>query len=145
MSILSISPLSLPNLCVGACISSPTFSVLMSPLETILTEITPLESTSNRPITFTFDYQLKSLIYYHTEEFTSAQALLEEMQDEDSFAHHNLVPETGLGESTFYEANSSRGSDQILEVFDKLVKKASKCSGIVHAQLGVWWQLTVVS
>ncbi len=136
MSILSISPVSLPNLCVGASISSPTFSMLMSPLETILTEITPLESTSNRCITFTFDYQLKSLIYYHTEEFTSAQALLEEMQAEDSFAHHNLVPETGLGESTFYEANASRGLTQMLEVFGKLVKKASKRSGVVHAQLG---------
>lgn len=136
MSILSISPVSLPNLCVGASISSPTFSMLMSPLETILTEITPLESTSNRPITFTFDYQLKSLIYYHTEEFTSAQALLEEMQDEDSFAHHNLVPAAGLGESTFYEANANRGLTQMLEVFDKLVKKASKRSGTVHAQLG---------
>ena len=136
MSILSVSPVPLPTLCVGASISSPTFSMLIAPLETILTEITPLESTSNRCITFTFDYQLKSLIYYHTEEFTSAQALLEEMQAEDSFAHHNLVPETGLGESTFYEANSSRGLTQMLEVFGKLVKKASKRSGVVHAQLG---------
>jgi len=136
MSILSTSPVPLPNLHVGASISSPTFSMLIAPLENILTEITPLESTSNRPITFTFDYQLRSLIYYHTEEFTSAQALLEEMQDEDSFAHHNLVPEAGLGESTFYEANTSRGATQMLEVFDKLVKKASKRSGVVHAQLG---------
>ena len=136
MSILSICPISLPNLCIGASISFPTFSMLISPLETILNEITPLESTSNRCITFTFDYQLKSLIYYHTEEFISAQALLEEMQAEDSFAHHNLVPETGLGESTFYEANSSRGLTQMLEVFGKLVKKASKRSGVVHAQLG---------
>jgi len=136
MSILSVSPVPLPNLCVGASISSPTFSMLIAPLESILTEITPLESTSNRPITFTFDYQLKSLIYYHTEEFTSAQALLEEMQDEDSFAHHNLVPEVGLGESTFYEANANRGLIQMLEIFGRLVKKASKHSGVAHAQLG---------
>ncbi len=136
MSILSISPVSLPNLCMGASISSPTFSMLIAPLETILTEITPLESTSNRPITFTFDYQLKSLIYYHTEEFTSAQALLEEMQDEDSFAHHNLVPETGLGESTFYEANANRGLTQMLEVFGKLARKVSRRLGVAHSQLG---------
>lgn len=136
MSILSVSPVPLRNLYVGASISSPTFSMLIAPLGSILTEITPLESTSNRPITFTFDYQLKSLIYYHTEEFTSAQALLEEMQDEDSFAHHNLVPETGLGESTFYEANANRGLTQMLEVFGKLVKKASKRSGVAHIQLG---------
>ena len=136
MSILSVSSVPLPTLCVGASISSPTFSMLIAPLETILTEITPLESTSNRPITFTFDYQLKSLIYYHTEDFTSAQALLEEMQDEDSFAHHNLVPEAGLGESTFYEANTSRGLTQMLEVFGRLAKKVSKHLGVVHAQLG---------
>ena len=95
--ILSTSPVSLPNICVGAPIESPTFSALISPLEDILPEVTPLESTSNRPITFTFDYQLKNLIYYHTEEHTSAQSLLQEMQDEDSFAYHNLVPEEGLG------------------------------------------------
>ena len=136
MSILSFSPVSLSNLYVGASISSPTFSMLIAPLETILTEITPLESTSNRCITFTFDYQLKSLIYYHTEEFTSAQALLEEMQDKDSFAHHNLAPEAGLGESTFYEANTNRGLTQMLEVFGKLAKKVSRHLGIAHAQLG---------
>ena len=77
MSILSFSPVSLPNLRMGASIGSPTFEILIAPLERILTEVTPLESTSNRCITFTFDYQLKSLIYYHTEEFTSAQALLD--------------------------------------------------------------------
>jgi hypothetical protein len=136
MNILSVSPVSLPNLHIGASISSPTFSMLTAPLEAILTEITPLESSSNRPITFTFDYQVKSLIYYHTEDFTSAQALLEEMQDEDSFAYHNLVPEAGLGESTFYEANTNRGLTQMLEMFDKLSKKVAKRLGVTHAQLG---------
>jgi len=110
--------------------------MLTSPLKEILTEITPLESSSNRSITFTFDYQLKSLIYYHTEEFISAQALLEEMQDEDSFAHHNLVPEAGLGESTFYEANTNRGLTQILEVFDKLSRKVAKRLGLAYARFG---------
>lgn len=110
--------------------------MLISPLEEILPEITPLKSSSNRPITFTFDYQLRNLIYYHTEEFTSAQALLQEMQDEDSFAYHNLVPEEGLGESTFYEANASRGVTQMLEVFDKLARKVSKRLGFAHAELG---------
>ena len=136
MSILSVSPVSLPNLYMGASISSPTFSALTAPLETILTEITPLESSSNRPITFTFDHQLRSLIYYHTEEFSSAQALLEEMQDENSFAYHNLVPQAGLGESTFYEANASRGLTQMLEVFDKLSRKVAKRLGFAHSQLG---------
>ena len=134
--ILSTCPVPLPNISVGAPIESPTFSVFVSPLEDILPEITPLESSSNRPITFTFDYQLKSLIYYHTEEHTSAQSLLEEMQDEDSFAHHALIPEEGLGESTFYEANATRGVIQMLEVFDRLAKKVSKRLGFAHAELG---------
>ena len=135
-TILSTSPVSLPNMRLGAPIASPTFSTLISPLEAILPSITPLESSSNRPITFTFDYQLKSLIYYHTEEFTSAQALLEEMKDEDSFAYHNLVPEEGLGESTFYEANAARGVTQMLEILDRLSKKVSKLLGFAHAELG---------
>ena len=136
MSILSVTPVSLPNICVGAPINSPTFETLITPLETILPQITPLLSSSNRSITFTFDYQLKSLIYYHTEEYTSAQALLEDMHDEDSFAHHILVPEEGLGESTFYEANATRGATQMLEVFDRFSKKATKYLGFTHAQLG---------
>ena len=74
-TILSASPVSLTNIRLGTPITSPSFSTLISSLEAILPGITPLESSSNRPITFTFDYQLKSLIYYHTEEFTSAQAL----------------------------------------------------------------------
>jgi len=109
--------------------------MLIAPLETILPTITPLESGSNREITFTFDYQLLSLIYYHTEDCTSAQDLLQAMK-EDEFAHHTLVPEGGLGESTFYEANSTRGEIQMIEVFDRLSKKASKRLGLVHAELG---------
>ncbi len=136
MSILSVAPVSLPNLCLGASIQSPPFSTLVAPLEGILPTITPLESSSNRPIQFTFDYQLKSLIYYHTEEFISAQDLLQEMLDEDSFAHHALVPGEGLGESTFYEANATRGATQMLEVFDRLSKKATKYLGLTLAQFG---------
>jgi hypothetical protein len=94
-----------------------------------------LESSSNRPITFTFDYQLKSLIYYHTEQCTSAQALLQAMQH-DAFVRHTLVPQSGLGESTFYEANATRGATQMLEVFDRFSKKVEKRLGLAHAELG---------
>jgi hypothetical protein len=86
--IFSYSPLSLSNqnIVIGQPINSPTFSTLTNPLKSILPAISPLESESNRPMTFSFDYQLKSLIYYHTEEHTSALSLLEEMQEGDSFA-----------------------------------------------------------
>ena len=47
---------------------SPTFSEFIAPVEGILPTVTPMESGSNREITFTYDYQIKSLIYYHLEE-----------------------------------------------------------------------------
>lgn len=135
MSILTCSPSVLPGLPVASDVVSPTFSTLMAPLEAILSTITPLEARGNRSITFTFDFQVKSLIYYHTEEYPSAQALLEAMREEP-FVRHTLVPEEGLGESTFYEANTTRGIPQMLEVMDRLSKKVSKRLGIAHPQLG---------
>jgi len=97
--------------------------------------LTPLESQCNRPITFTFEHQVKCLIYYHTGEYISAQALLHDMQNDESIKHLVNCPE-GFGQSTFYEANSSRGVTQMLEVFDRLAKKVSKYLRISHAQLG---------
>jgi hypothetical protein len=78
---------------------------------------------------------VKSLIYYHTGEYISAQALLHDIQNDESIKYLINCPE-GFGQSTFYEANSSRGVTQMLEVFDRLSRKVSKCLGITHAQLG---------
>jgi len=135
MSIFSFSPISLQNLYVGTPIESPTLSTFIEPLETILPTITPLVSPCNRPITFTFEQQVKSLIYYHTEEYISAQALLHDMQNDVSVKYLFNCPKS-FGQSTFYEANSSRGVTQMLEIFDRLAKKVSKRLGITHAQLG---------
>lgn len=57
------------------------------------------------------------------------------MQNDESVKYLINCPE-GFGESTFYEANSSRGMTQMLEVFDRLSRKVSKCLGIAHAKLG---------
>ena len=135
MSILSFSPIPLQNLSIGTPIKSPTFSTFIETLETILPTITPLESPCNRPITFTFEHQVKTLIYYHTGEYNSAKALLHDMQNDESVKYLINCKE-GFGQSTFYEANSSRGVTQMLEVFDRLSRKVSKCLGIDHAQLG---------
>lgn len=86
---------------------SPTFSMLLAPMEALLPHLTPLESGSNRPLDFTFDFQVRALVYYHTERYTSAQDLLQAAGC-DPFARHLIVPEKGLGESTFYEANATR-------------------------------------
>jgi hypothetical protein len=78
---------------------------------------------------------VKCLIYYHTGEYISAQALLQDMQNDESVKYIINCPE-GFGQSTFYEANSSRGVTQMLEVFDRLAKKVSKYLRFSHAQLG---------
>jgi hypothetical protein len=114
---------------------SPTFSALLAPLEAQLPHITPLVSGSNKPISYTFTHQIRGLVYYHTETCTSAQDLLESARC-DEFVNRLLVPESGLGESTFYEANANRGSTQMIELVDRLSKKASKCVGISYAELG---------
>ena len=54
MSILSCSPLSPMVKEKGFPKGSPTFSVLLGPLEACLPYLTPLESGSNKPLTYTF-------------------------------------------------------------------------------------------
>ena len=114
---------------------SPSFASLIAPLEGQLPHITPLESKSNRPLRFSFDYQIRALIYYHTEAFTSAQDLLQAAAN-DPLARALMVPEEGLGESTFYEANQSRGLVQMIELMDRLSKKVAKRLKIAFPELG---------
>ena len=135
MSILSCSPLSPRIEENGFVNASPTFSSLLSPLEAHLPYLTPLVSGSNRPLTYTFAHQIRGLVYYHTETCTSAQDLLFAAQS-DGFVNGLLVPDSGLGESTFYEANANRGSTQMVELVDRFSKKAAKCVGISYAELG---------
>ncbi len=135
MSILSCSPLSPPFYGRDAGKESPTFSMLLAPLEALLPHLTPLESGSNRPLDFTFDFQVRGLVYYHTEGYTSAQDLLQATGC-DPFARHLIVPEKGLGKTTFYEANATRGSLQMIELVDRLSKKVSKRLKVAYPELG---------
>lgn len=114
---------------------SPSFASLIAPLEGQLPHITPLESKSNRPLSFRFDCQMRALIYYHTEAFTSAQDLLQATED-DPLARQLIVPEEGLGQSTFYEANQSRGAVQMIELLDRLSKKVAKRLKMAFPALG---------
>ena len=134
MSILSCSPLSVGNN-VETNPISPTFSMLIAPLETQLPHLTRLVSRSNRPLEFTFSHQVRALIYYHTEACTSGQDLLQAAHA-DPFVHALMVPDTGLGESTFYEANAQRGSQQMVELVERLAKQASKRLKIAYPELG---------
>ena len=134
MSILASSPLSTVN---NEEIStlSPTFSTLLAPLEAHLPHLSPLVSRGNRPLDFTFAHQVRALVYYHTEAFTSGQDLLQAV-DNDPLARALMVPESGLGESTFYEANADRGSLQMFELLDRLTQQVSKRLKIAYPELG---------
>lgn len=135
MSILSCSPLSPHGEETPFVRESPTFSTLLAPLEAQLPYLTPLVSGSNKPLTYTFEYQMRGLVYLHTEACTSAQDFLSAAQH-DPFANRVAVPASGLGESTFYEAISNRGTLQMVELLERLSKQASKIVGLSYAELG---------
>ena len=112
MSLLSCSPLlSAKNAALERV--SPTFSTLIGPMEGQLPHLPPLVSGSNHPLAYTFAHQARALVYYHTESFSSGKALLQATQ-EDPLARQLMVPEGGLGKTTFYEANATRGGQQML-------------------------------
>lgn len=135
MSILCASPVSPFGKETQMIRRSPTFSELISPLEAQLPYLSPLESGSNHPFSYTFDYQVRGLVYYHVESFSSALALLQGAEM-DTFVNRLLVPCGGLGQSTFYEANATRGSVQMIELFHRLFKKAAKQAPIDFGALG---------
>ena len=133
MSILPYAP-PFPSNNEGPGPLAPTFSTLIAPLEAQLPYLPPLVSGSNRPLAFTFDFQVRALVYYHTEAFTSAQDLLQAAH-EDPLANRLIVPTTGLGESTFYEANATRGSQQRFALVDRLAKKVGRQLKVTHLGL----------
>ena len=128
MSILSQSPVSPKGEANDYEKASPTFSALLSPLEAHLPYLTRLTSRCNKPMTYTFNHQIRGLVYYHTEACSSAQDLLQAARC-DRLANQLLVPASGLGESTFYEANATRGEKQMFELFARLSKTAAKQIG----------------
>ena len=135
MSILSASPLSPDGKENDFGRGSPTFSALLAPLEAQLPHLEPLESGCNRPLSYTFEYQVRGLIYYHVAACQSAQDLLQ-AAEADPFVNRLLVPASGLGQSTFYEANTCRGSEQMIALFYRLVSKASEHLPIAYSELG---------
>jgi len=129
MSIRSQSPLSPQDEENEYAKASPTFSELLFPLEAHLPYLTPLTARGNKPMTYTFDHQVRGLVYYHIEACSSAQDLLQAAQC-DGFVNRLLVPTSGLGQSTFYEANTTRGKKQMFELFSRLSKTAAKKVGL---------------
>jgi hypothetical protein len=102
---------------------APSFHKLTKPMKKALKKITPLIARGNRDLQMTFEDQLNSLVYYHLEEHTSAQHLLQVLK-EDDFARNHIAPKEGIEKSSFSEAINTRGLQQLFEVFEALVDEA---------------------
>ena len=112
-----------------------SYSRLVEPVKDMLPLVTPLASRSNRPLSFTFEHQLHSLIWFHLHEHTSGRELLQVL-DQDAFAREHIAPPEGISRSAFFEAMNSRGVDQLLQMYHLLQHQAKGQLPNRHPDLG---------
>jgi hypothetical protein len=117
-----------------------TYFKMMMPVNNALPDLTPLTSGCNRPLQMTFEDQINILVYFHLEEHHSGRHLLQVLKEND-FARQYVAPENGIEKSSFFEDISSRGLEQMVELFGKLYVKAAKQLPKGYAELG---DLTII-
>jgi len=115
--------------------NAPSFNQLFVPIDRAKIGMPPLGARGHRPLKMTFDDQLKALIFFHLEEHTSAQHLLQVLE-EDDFARHFIAPEEGIKKSSFAEAINSRGLEQLAHIYQNLQTQAVDVLPKEHAELG---------
>ena len=115
--------------------NAPSFCQLYQPIQKAMIVMSPLEAQGHRPLKMTFEDQLKALIFFHFEEHTSAQHLLQVLE-EDDFARNNIAPEEGIKKSSFAEAINTRGLQQLAHVYQNLQTHAVSVLPKQHDQLG---------
>ncbi len=113
----------------------PSFNQLYSPIDKAKIGMPLLEARGDRPLKMTFDDQLKALIFFHLEEHTSAQHLLQVLE-EDDFARDVIAPEAGIKKSSFAEAINTRGLEQLAYVYQNLQTEAIGVLPKEHDKLG---------
>jgi hypothetical protein len=82
-----------------------------------------------------FENQLKALIFFHLEEHSSAQHLLQVLQ-EDDFARQYIAPKEGIKKSSFSEAINTRGLEQLTYIYQNLQDDALGSLPKEHNDLG---------
>ena len=102
-----------------------------------------LQSKGNRQLKMAFEDHLQALIFFHLEEHTSAQHLLQTLK-EDDFAREHIAPEDGIEKSSFSEATNTRGLEQFMHVFKHLQEQASKILPNDYEELGELWSASTV-
>ena len=115
--------------------ANPSFHELFAPVYRMLFHTPPLESKGDRPLQMTFEHQLKALIFYHLEEYSSGSHLIQALE-EDDFVKREIAPPDGIKKSSFFEAVNHRGLEQLVYIFEKLQADAAKTLPNEYAHLG---------
>lgn len=115
--------------------SSVSFLELIQPAIDAMKDMPELQAKGNRKLQMTFEDHLRALVFFHLEEHTSAQQLLQTLK-EDDFAREHVAPEDGIGKSSFSEATNTRGLEQFMYVFQALQTQASHLLPKAHEALG---------
>jgi hypothetical protein len=115
--------------------SSISFTEFLIPAINTMNAMPELKSRGNRPLKMSFEEHLRALFYFHLEEHTSAQQLLQKLK-EDDFAKEHIAPVNGIEKSSFSKATNSRGLEQFLHVFENLQQQASHLLPSAHKELG---------
>lgn len=116
-------------------LSTKTYGEFLRPLPEAKEACPVLTADGNKPLSFTLDEQLEVLIYHHLQGFESGRHLLQSLE-EDDLAKELVAPENGLKKSTFFEAISTRGLDQLLHVYRNLYAQAKELLPDRHESLG---------
>jgi hypothetical protein len=112
-----------------------TFKRLLAPIVKRFKLANMLESRGDRPLQLTFDDQLKALIFFHLQEYSSGRELLQALEQND-FAKACVAPAQGIKKSAFFEAINTRGLDQLSEIFNYLVKEAADVIPAEYSHFG---------
>lgn len=115
--------------------SSVSFFHFLQPALDAMKEMPELQSKGNRKLKMSFEEHLRALVFFHLEEHTSAQHLLQTLK-EDDFAREHIAPEDGIEKSSFSEATNTRGLEQFMHVLQHLQAQASEVLPNTHAELG---------
>lgn len=111
------------------------FKKLLAPIIKRFKPTNMLESKGDRPLQLTFDDQLKALIFFHLQEYSSGSELLQALEQND-FAKECVAPAQGIKKSAFFEAINNRGLEQLSEIFNHLVKEAARVLPDEYAHFG---------
>lgn len=116
-------------------LKSRAFKLLIAPVFERLKLFNELKSRGYRPLQMSFADQLKALIFYHLQEFSSGSELLQALE-QDNFAKECVAPPKGIKKSAFFEAINNRGLEQLSEVFNHVVQQAGHVLPAGYAHFG---------